>query len=244
MHEHLQFESEQTKMAAEKNEIKLIGAWNSPFVMRPRIALNLKGVAYEMLQEKVGQKSDLLLNSNPVYKKIPVLIHNGKPICESMNIVEYIDETWSSNRASILPSDSYNRAIARFWTAYVDDKIPNTNRKLRTLSKQSEETEVEAEKLTAALQSLEEAFQKCSKGKSFFGGDDIGYLDIAFGSHLAWIKAVEKIVEIKFLDKKKIPSLVAWSERFCAHEAVKEVMPEADNLVEFIKARLSASYAK
>ncbi|KAJ1693407.1 hypothetical protein LUZ63_010105 [Rhynchospora breviuscula] len=231
-------------MAAEKNEIKLIGAWNSPFVMRPRIALNLKGVAYEMLQETDGKKSDLLLKSNPVYKKIPVLIHNGKPICESMIIVEYIDETWSSDRASILPSDSYDRAIARFWTAFVDDKIPNTNRKLRTLTKESEETEVEAEKLTAALQSLEEAFQKCSKGKIFFGGDDIGYLDIAFGSHLAWIKAVEKIVEIKFLDKKKIPSLVAWSERFCAHGAVKEVMPEADKLVEFIKARLSASSAK
>ncbi|KAJ4784090.1 Glutathione S-transferase [Rhynchospora pubera] len=238
--------------------------------MRPRIALNMKGLAYEMLQETDGKKSDLLLKSNPVYKKIPVLIHNGKPICESMIIVEYIDETWSSDRASILPCDSYDRAIARFWTAYVDDKIPNTNRKLRTLTNESEDTEAEAEKLIVALQSLgvytlsntsshffpssllptpiqtylEEAFEKCSKGKSFFGGDDIGYLDIAFGSHLAWIKAVEKIVEIKFLDKKKIPSLVAWSERFCAHGAVKEVMPEADKLVEFIKARLSASSAK
>ncbi|KAJ4803582.1 Glutathione S-transferase [Rhynchospora pubera] len=230
-------------MAAEKDEIKLIGGWASPFVMRPRVALNMKGVVYEMTQETVGKKSDLLLKSNPVYKKIPVLIHNGKPICESMIIVEYIDETWSDG-ASILPPDPYDRSIARFWTAYVDDKIPDLIRKLRLLVKGSAEAEVEAEKLNAALQLLEEAFEKCSKGKGFFGGDDIGYLDIAFGSQLGWIKAVEKIVEIKFLDKEKIPGLVAWSERFCAHEAVKEVMPEADRLVEFTKMLLSGSFAK
>ncbi|KAJ4774555.1 Glutathione S-transferase [Rhynchospora pubera] len=230
-------------MAAEKDEIKLIGGWASPFVMRPRVALNMKGVVYEMTQETVGKKSDLLLKSNPIYKKIPVLIHNGKPICESMIIVEYIDETWSDG-ASILPPDPYDRSIARFWTAYVDDKIPALIRKLRLLVKGSAEAEVEAEKLNAALQLLEEAFEKCSKGKSFFGGDDIGYLDIAFGSQLGWIKAVEKIVEIKFLDKEKIPGLVAWSERFCAHEAVKEVMPEADRLVEFTKMLLSGSFAK
>ncbi|KAJ4777296.1 Glutathione S-transferase [Rhynchospora pubera] len=230
-------------MAAEKDEIKLIGGWASPFVMRPRVALNMKGVVYEMTQETVGKKSDLLLKSNPVYKKIPVLIHNGKPICESMIIVEYIDETWSDG-ASILPPDPYDRSIARFWTAYVDDKIPDLIRKLRLLVKGSAEAEVEAEKLNAALQLLEEAFEKCSKGKSFFGGDDIGYLDIAFGSQLGWIKAVEKIVEIKFLDKEKIPGLVAWSERFCAHEAVREVMPEADRLVEFTKMLLSGSFAK
>ncbi|KAJ1693406.1 hypothetical protein LUZ63_010104 [Rhynchospora breviuscula] len=196
-----------------------------------------------MTQETVGKKSDLLLKSNPVYKKIPVLIHNGKPICESMIIVEYIDETWSVG-ASILPSDPYDRAIARFWTAYVDDKIPDLIRKLRPLVKGSAEAEVEAEKLIAALQLLEEAFEKCSKGKCFFGGDEIGYLDIALGSQLTWIKAVEKIVEIKFLDKEKIPGLVAWSERFCAHEAVKEVMPEADRLVEFTKMLFSGSFAK
>nr|DAD18886.1 TPA_asm: hypothetical protein HUJ06_020349 [Nelumbo nucifera] len=30
----------------------------------------------------------------PVYKKIPVLIHNGKPICKSIIIIQYIDEVW------------------------------------------------------------------------------------------------------------------------------------------------------
>ncbi|KAJ4777308.1 Glutathione S-transferase [Rhynchospora pubera] len=225
-------------MASEGHEIKLIGAWPSPFVLRVRIALNLKKLSYEMLEETF-KKSELLLKSNPVYKKMPVLIHDGKPICESMIIVEYIDETWTSDGVSILPSDSYDRAIARFWTAYIDDKIPYAISKLRPVVRGSAQAEVEAEKLVATLQVLEEAFEKCSKGQSFFGGVNIGYLDIALGSCLAWIKALEKMVEIKILIKEKIPGLVAWSERFCAHDAVREVMPQTDKMVEFAKVLLS-----
>lgn len=105
-----------------KGEVKVLGAWPSPFVMRPRIALNLKKIEYEFVEETMRPKSELLLKSNPVHKKIPVLIHDDKPVCESLIIVEYINDTWSSS-PSILPSDSYDRATARFWAAYVDDKV-------------------------------------------------------------------------------------------------------------------------
>ncbi|KAE8679056.1 hypothetical protein F3Y22_tig00111402pilonHSYRG00743 [Hibiscus syriacus] len=59
---------------------------------------------------------------NPVHKKIPVLIHNGKPVCESPIQVQYVDEVWH-DKAPWLPSDPYQKAIARFWgTDYVDKK--------------------------------------------------------------------------------------------------------------------------
>ncbi|GMJ03294.1 GLUTATHIONE S-TRANSFERASE 30B, GLUTATHIONE S-TRANSFERASE 30, GLUTATHIONE S-TRANSFERASE TAU 17 [Hibiscus trionum] len=107
------------------SEVKVLGSWPSQFAMRPRIALNIKSVHYEFIEEKnmLENKSQLLLQSNPVYKKIPVLFHgDNKPICESLIIVQYIDETWSS-APSILPSDPYERAVARFWAAYLDDKV-------------------------------------------------------------------------------------------------------------------------
>lgn len=112
-----------------KSDVKVLGAWPSPFVMRPRIALNLKSVDYEFLQETFGSKSQLLLQSNPVHKKIPVLIHGDKPVCESLIIVQYIDEVWTSG-PSILPSDPYERAIERFWAAFVDDKVGDSFDKL------------------------------------------------------------------------------------------------------------------
>ena len=109
---------------AASNEVKLLGAWANPLTMRARIALNIKNVDYVFIQENVEAKSELLLKSNPVHKKIPVLIHGDKPICESLIIVEYIDDVWSSG-PSILPSDPYDRAIARFWAAYIDEKVMN-----------------------------------------------------------------------------------------------------------------------
>ena len=105
-----------------KNDVKLLGVWASPFVMRARISLNIKSVNYEFLEETVGSKSELLLQSNPVHKKVPVLIHGDKPICESLVIVQYIDEVWTSS-PSILSADHYDRAIQRFWAAYLDDKV-------------------------------------------------------------------------------------------------------------------------
>ncbi|XP_043704136.1 glutathione S-transferase U17-like [Telopea speciosissima] len=217
---------------AEDN-VKLLGAWPSPFVMRARIALNIKSVTYEFLQEMFGSKSQLLLQSNPVYKKIPVLIHADKPICESLNIVHYIDEIWTSG-PSILPSDPYDRAIARFWASYIDDKWFTS---LSGIGRaQSEEAKVAAiHQVKEGLVLLEEAFHKCSKGKSFFGGERIGYLDIAFGCFLGSTRMAEKLNGVKILDETKAPALVGWAERFCSDLAVKDVMPDTEKLVEFVK---------
>ena len=106
-----------------KSDVKVLSSWPSPYSMRPRIALNIKSVNYEYIEERLWEgKSELLLKSNPVQKKVPNLIHGDNTICESLIIVQYIDETWSS-APSILPSDPYERAIARFWAAYLDEKV-------------------------------------------------------------------------------------------------------------------------
>ncbi|KAJ6898112.1 glutathione S-transferase U17-like [Populus alba x Populus x berolinensis] len=216
-----------------KSDVKLIGAWPSPFVMRPRIALNIKSEGYEFLEETLGSKSQLLLESNPVHKKIPVLIHDGKPICESLVIVEYIDEVWSSG-PPILPSDPYDRALARFWAAYLDEKWFPTMRSIATAGEEAARKAL-IEQAGEGVMMLEDAFSRCSKGKGFFGGDQIGYLDIAFGSFLGWLRATEKMNGVKLIDETKTPSLFKWATCFSSHPAVKDVLPETQKLVEFAK---------
>ena len=104
------------------DEIILLDFWPSMFGMRVRLALAEKGLKYEYKEEDLRNKSPLLLEMNPVHKQIPVLIHNGKPICESLIIVQYIDEVWH-DKSPLLRSDPYQRAQARFWADYVDKKV-------------------------------------------------------------------------------------------------------------------------
>lgn len=102
-------------------EVKLFGMWASPFSHAIELAVKLKGVQYHCIEEDLSSKSPLLLQYNPVHKKIPVLVHNGKPIAESLVILEYIDETWKNN--PLLPNDPYHRAIARFWAKFVHEQV-------------------------------------------------------------------------------------------------------------------------
>lgn len=106
-----------------KDEVVFVNFWSSPFGCRVKIALEEKGIPYEYKEEDLFHKSSFLSTINPVHSKVPVLIHNHKPICESLNILEYINEAWSDRSPPLLPSDPYQRAQARFWADFIDKKV-------------------------------------------------------------------------------------------------------------------------
>ncbi|NP_001152168.1 putative glutathione S-transferase GSTU6 [Zea mays] len=217
------------------SELRLLGKSSSPWVFRVRVALGLRGLSYEYIEEDLGNKSELLLRSNPVHKKVPVLIHGGRPVCESLVILQYVDEIWRGTGPPLLPSDPYDRATARFWAAYVDDKFfPAFSALFR-----SRTDEQRAEALQNALlvaETLERAFTECSRGKAFFGGDAVGLVDVTLGSHPIWIRAVDQTAGTNLLDGARFPDLAAWAERFMALGAVNEVVPDAGKLLEQYRA--------
>ncbi|KAK9116931.1 hypothetical protein Sjap_015878 [Stephania japonica] len=258
-------------------ELKVIGAWTSPVAIRPRIALTLKSIDYEYIEENLRAKSDLLLKSNRVHKKVPVLLHGGRPIFESLVILQYIDEQWSSSPSllpvgplrprhhrfwaayvddkslvilqyideqwssspSILPSDPYDRAIARFWAAYVDDKVLGfpiiscCGGDTKGAERGGESRGIGASE--CGVGAVGEGFEGLWERRGVLWGREIGYVDIAFGSNLGWVRVVESMGEVKLLDEERTPGLVGWAERFCSHEAVKDVIPETEKLIEVAK---------
>uniref|UniRef100_A0ACD5XEV7 Uncharacterized protein n=1 Tax=Avena sativa TaxID=4498 RepID=A0ACD5XEV7_AVESA len=225
-------------MAGRNGEVKLLGMWASPFVLRVRLALSLKGVRYEYVEEDLRSKSDLLLKSNPVHAKVPVLIHNGEPVCESSVILQYVDEAFAGIGPSLLPADPHDRAVARFWASYIDDKLLKASS--QASSGKTEEEKAEGKKqAAAAVEILEGALKECSKGKPFFGGDSAGLVDVMLGGLLAWVHAGDAMKGVKTFDPATTPLLAAWADSFDALEEVEAVMPEVGKLVEFAMATMS-----
>lgn len=112
--------------------------------------------------------------------------------------------------------------------------------------KEEESKAALVEKLFAGVTLLEEVFVKSSKGKGFFGGETIGFLDIVLGSFLEWVKAIEMMAHVKIFDETKSPALVGWAQRFVANKAIKGVMPEPQELIDhrkMMQARAAAATA-
>lgn len=225
--------------AGSGDELKVLGAWASPFLVRVLFALQLKGLRYEYVEVDLKEKNELLLASNPVHKKIPVLLHAGKPVCESQLIVQYIDEAFPASGPSILPADPHARAVARFWGAYVDDKLLSSWKGIFA-SKDEEENAEAVRQTLAAADALEGAFRECSGEKlEWFGGDGVGYVDIVLGGLVPSMNVLELAVGIKVVDPDRTPLLAAWKDRFCALDAAKAAMPPLDRLLENAKKYLA-----
>ncbi|KAI3452796.1 hypothetical protein Pfo_009459 [Paulownia fortunei] len=190
------------------------------------MALKIKGVEYEFIEINPFQKTLILHEANhDVHKKIPVLVHGERPICETLIIVQYIDDAWT-NAPSILPSDPFDRAIARFWPAYW---FPLFQQLRETQEEEARKTLVQ--KISQKLVLLEEPFINCTKGKAFFNGDNVGYLEIALGSHAGWLRVTEILVGVKLLDENKTPRMVEWLERLHSDSPVNDVMLETQTII-------------
>ncbi|XP_024964088.1 probable glutathione S-transferase isoform X1 [Cynara cardunculus var. scolymus] len=209
------------------DEVKLYAVGGSPFVCRVKIALNLKGIEYENFEENLSNKSADLLKYNPVHKKVPVLVHNGKSISESLVVIEYIDDVWKG--VPILPQDPYEKAVARFWAKFIDDKCVPAIFKVFG-SNGDEQAIAEA---CGHLQILEN--ELAVKGNKFFGGDSINLVDIAADFIAYWVGVMEEATEIKFFTNDKFPKLTEWADNFVECQVVKEILPPRQNLVAFFR---------
>uniref|UniRef100_A0ACD5Y0U7 Uncharacterized protein n=1 Tax=Avena sativa TaxID=4498 RepID=A0ACD5Y0U7_AVESA len=216
---------------AERGRVKVLGMWASPFVARVEMALRLKGVPYEYVSEDLGNKSEALLRYNPVYKKVPVLVHDGKPMAESAVIVEYIDEVWKDGYP-IMPADPYERAQARFWARYADEKCNAAI--YPVFSTASGEAQP---KLVHEAQQCLKTLQTALEGKKFFGGDTVGYLDIIVGWYARWVPIIEELSGTSIVTEEELPLMKEWFDRILAVDVVRETLPPRDKLLALNKIR-------
>ncbi|KAI3949784.1 hypothetical protein MKW92_039974 [Papaver armeniacum] len=207
-------------------ELVLLDFWPSPFGMRVRIALAEKGIKYEYKDENLRVKSAQLLEMNPTHRKIPVLIHHGKPIVESLIIVQYIDQVWNDGNL-LLPTDPYQKAQARFWADFADKKIYEHGKRLWMTK--GEEHEKTKKDFIDCLKVLEGELGN----KTYFGGDQMGFLDVALIPYYTWFYTYEKCGNLNV--EEECPKLMGWVKKCMEKESVSESLPDPVKVYEELK---------
>ena len=112
------------------------------------------------------------------------------------------------------------------------------------IGRTSEDRLEAARQVVAVLEKFEQAFEECSGGKAFFGGDAAGLVDVVLGGFLGWLRASQMMCGVRVIDPAKTPLLAAWMELFCELDAAKAVLQDVDRVVEYAKMLIAKNAAR
>ncbi|KAJ6725876.1 GLUTATHIONE S-TRANSFERASE GST SUPERFAMILY GST DOMAIN CONTAINING [Salix purpurea] len=90
-----------------------------------------------------------------------------------------------------------------------------------------EEKEKAAKLTVDALEKIEGEL----KGKRFFGGESIGYSDIALGWMSYWLPIWEEVGSLEIVDPLQFPALTSWMRNFLEHPVIKENLPPRHKMI-------------
>jgi glutathione S-transferase len=196
--------------------MKIVSFKICPFVQRVTALLEAKGVPYDIEFIGLSDKPQWFLDISP-NGQVPVLITDGgKALFESDAIVEYIEEAYPPLQADISLED---RATNRAWS-YLATK----NYLVQCSAQRSPDADVLKER-SAKLSVAFDRIEKQLGDTRFFGGDEVGMVDVSWLALLHRADIVEKHSGYDFLGDR--PNLKAWQKRLLETGlAEKSVAPD------------------
>ncbi|KAK5111026.1 hypothetical protein LTR62_005401 [Meristemomyces frigidus] len=167
---------------------KLISATPSPYARKVRIALQEKGIPFELQTEVPWDSTTATPQYNPL-EKLPVLIlDDGTAIYESHFILEWLETKYPE--PSILPKDVNGRLFAKqvevVCDGMCDAMVIAFFENMREKDKQSEPWKArQMRKVEGGLRQLD-TWVKQNTSSQFMIGDKLTLADLAAGSFLGW----------------------------------------------------------
>ncbi|KAM3703600.1 hypothetical protein ACJW31_04G109700 [Castanea mollissima] len=161
---------------AEENKVRLHGTWVSTFVRLVKLALEIKGIQYEYVEEDLKNNNLVLLKYNPIHKEL------GSRSCFFIHI-------------NMLVKNSFlNSCLFVFETMML------------VLKSDREAQEKATKEVSERVIKLEEEIKNIfPEGIQVIDQKNVGLLDLVIVSTFGYYKAREEYLGLKLIDPEKTP---------------------------------------
>ncbi|SAK92674.1 glutathione S-transferase-like protein [Caballeronia hypogeia] len=198
----------------------LIGQYDSPFVRRVAIALNLYGMTYEHRPWSVFGDADKIAPFNPLIRVPTVVLDSGDVLIESAMILDYLDEQ-AGEHAMIAASGPQRREalkVCALATGLADKAVALVYE--RVLHKEKSQTWLD--RCTGQVERVLNALEadRAARPTPFWFGDAIGHADIAVACALRFAREAHPSI----FTSTRWPTLIGHSDRCEALPVFKSIV--------------------
>ncbi len=158
----------------------LIGQYDSPFVRRVGIALNLYGMAYEHRPWSTFGDGERIAAYNPLRRVPTLVLDDGSVLIDSGAILDHLDEVSDASKR-LIPGSGLGRRqalkVCALATGLGDKAVSLVYE--RVLHQQISQAWIDRclSQIQGVLDALEA--ERSGRGSAFWFGDSIGHADIA-----------------------------------------------------------------
>src|SRR5689334_17052980 len=171
--------------------LKLCGFQLSNYHNKVRLALLERGIQFEEDAEVKPSQDDAYLAKSPM-GKVPYAEIDGKRLCESQVIVEYLEDRFPQK--PLLPKDPLERAKVRELVTVIELHMELVVRRLyREVFFGGKVSDEQKEAVRKELAKGIRAFKALAKFDPFIAGKDLTLADCAAAVHLPLISSATKL---------------------------------------------------